>query len=105
MAEADNTRLPWKWDGDDLWHVGESYDSATDPHRYTGISINKKLRGSPTLKANMQLIEQWSSRTPLETELIEALNDCVEVMKELGGCKFERHNAEAVLARAAAGLV
>ena len=54
-AEVAHTPLPWMWDGDDLWHMGDGYEGA-DPHRYTGITIDKRLRESPILKANMKLL-------------------------------------------------
>ena len=52
----EHTPLPWTASGDDLWHFGEDYESKTDPHRYTGISIEKSLRQSPIAKANLELI-------------------------------------------------
>lgn len=51
-----HTPLPWKWDGYDLWHIGESYDSATDPHRYTGITSDRRCDGSSAFTANRCLV-------------------------------------------------
>lgn len=60
MAQEKPTPFPWKWDGDDLCHIGTDYEREdgvpADPHRYTGISANRKLRGSPVLAANKRLI-------------------------------------------------
>ncbi len=33
------------WDGDDLWIKGTSYNSKEDPHIYTGIKCDSRLRG------------------------------------------------------------
>lgn len=50
------TPTPWKVDGDDLWHVGISYNDTRDPHLYTGVSVNPELRESPIAHGNMELI-------------------------------------------------
>ncbi len=51
-----HTPGPWKWDGKDLWKVGDSLWSEDNPHIYTGINLDEKLRHSPVLKANARLI-------------------------------------------------
>ena len=56
---AGPTPRPWKWDGDDLWHIGlgyEGHNDCGDPHRYVGINIDKRLRDSPILQANKDLV-------------------------------------------------
>lgn len=49
------TPFPWKVDGYDIWHQGESYDSKTDPHLYTGITIDPRLRNSRTAITNLEV--------------------------------------------------
>ena len=53
---SEHTPIPWRWDGEDLWHFGVGYSDELDPHRYTGISIDRRLRSSPILEKNMEFI-------------------------------------------------
>lgn len=59
-TKVSHTPTPYRWDGDDLWHFGSGYEikdgDQPDPHRYTGITIDKRLRASPVLKANKELM-------------------------------------------------
>lgn len=72
-----------QWDGNDLWHMGESCDSATDKHDYTGISTHKKLTASPVLQENKRFIAlAWNAFVSTSeklgvdpVELAEALGD------------------------------
>lgn len=70
------TPLPWRWDSDDLWHFGDGYEvngDAIDPHRYTGISINKTLRDSPILQANKEYIVRSANAFPAMLAALEAI--------------------------------
>lgn len=40
------------------------------------------------------------ARMDAAEEMYEALKVCIEVMEEMGGCKSERHQAEAAVAKA-----
>lgn len=66
------TPLPWKTDGCDVWHRGESYESKTDPHLFTGITIQKELRQSPVAKANLAMaVEAVNALARLRSENAE----------------------------------
>ncbi len=70
---------PWRWEGgEDLWHFGNGYEchGASDPHRYTGITIDKTLRDSEILHGNMALV----AAAP---ELLEALEICRKAITRL----------------------
>ena len=73
---------PWKWDGKDVWHRGESYESKTDPHLYTGIQGDERLQTSLTFRANTAFIA--ASRTLLPTSLCclkTAIEGLLKIMK------------------------
>ena len=48
----------WMIDGSSIWHRGISYDSEVDPHRYTGITIDKNLLNSEVAIANLNFASQ-----------------------------------------------
>lgn len=77
-----HTPGPWKWDGDDLWHIGISYDDKNDPHLYTGINKDTELDHSPILKANARLIAS-------APELLEALKQIQTIVM---GSKAQMEN-------------
>lgn len=56
MTKPAFTPGPWRWDGDQLWHIGESYESEVDWHIYTGIKKECGPYGAPIVEANASLI-------------------------------------------------
>ena len=59
------TQGEWRWDGDDLWHFGTGYaDTEADPHRYSGIKSDTRLRESLILAANKELIAALHNAFP-----------------------------------------
>jgi hypothetical protein len=99
MSEKLHTRLPWRWDGGDLWHFGVAYTYDLDPHRYTGISICRELRDSETLKANMALIVAAVNQ---REKLVEALKACrLQLLQSNNDSEYAQEAIE--LARTALG--
>ena len=58
MSYAEPSKRPWTWDGYELWHFGEAYESEADQHEYTGITSDKRLDGSERFTANRVLVLQ-----------------------------------------------
>lgn len=79
MKNQDITPLPWKWDGEDLWHVGAGYSDPDDPHAYVGIQIDPKLRGSEKLKENMEFVLRACNA---HGELVKACQEALEWMAD-----------------------
>lgn len=66
-------RGDWFCDGYDIWHAGESYESKTDPHFYTGISIDSKLTKSPKALANLTFCAHARQDIPYLVARVEEL--------------------------------
>lgn len=80
---------PWRWEGGkDLWHFGNGYDchNASDPHRFTGITIDTALRDSEILHGNMALI---ATAPELLNALEDMLNLAINAMREANNCGGE----------------
>jgi hypothetical protein len=97
---------PWRWEGgEDLWHFGNGYEchGASDPHRYTGITIDKTLRDSEILHGNMALV---AAAPELLGALEDTLNLAIQAMKEANKCggafdiDAERKPVEHLIAKA-----
>lgn len=97
---------PWRWEGgEDLWHFGNGYEchGASDPHRYTGITIDKTLRDSEILHGNMALV---AAAPELLGALEDTLNLAIQAMKEANKCggefdiDAERKHIECLIAKA-----
>lgn len=95
-------RGDWFCDGYDIWHAGESYESKTDPHFYTWISIDHKLTKSAKALANLEFIAYARADVPfllsrvkeLEAALGEAMltmRDDADVFNRLTAIKEGRH--------------
>ena len=71
---SEHTREPWKCDGEDLWHCGESYESKVDPHEFTGIVIDKNVRRSTRARANARrIVACVNALAGIPTERLEQL--------------------------------
>lgn len=71
----------WHWDGNDLWHFGDSYEGE-NAHRYVGIGRNSNLRDSPLLKRDAKLITLVPQMVTLLLQLDDPLAD--EIRKIIG---------------------
>jgi hypothetical protein len=100
--ETKHTPLPWSVDGYDIWHHGIDYRDEADPHLYTGISINEKLRHSPIAAANLALIVEAVNR---HAALIAAATEARDfLLKESIGMGDLKPTREDVLAALQAAL-
>jgi hypothetical protein len=75
---------PWIWDGKDVWHRGESYESKDYPHSYTGIQGDERLQKSPTFLANTDFIAasrtEWPKSLLMNKTAIEGLRDTARMV-------------------------
>lgn len=87
--EAAAQRGDWFCDGYDIWHCGESYESKTDPHFYTGVSLDPNLTKSSKALANLDFCAQARSDIPYLLERVEALEaalgEAIDAIEDWGG--------------------
>ena len=46
---AGHTPGPWKWLGDELWHIGEAYKPHPDPHMWVAVMGTSQLTSADKL--------------------------------------------------------